>query len=415
MPRPRTQRLLRLALSFLAATLLGVGNAQAGKMDGWPEFLKEAMAKEARKLKYRSVEAADGAYRFQVAGKPGKPEAFDGGWYVQSDINARVPFECYVFTDEFDLASLTNNVAEINIETNAEANGGVVGNRSVFELDAGAIDGIPYLSLEWVFTVGEAPNALAGFVKVRTAIKNDVALACNHNFLGYRETFANAFAEFVRSAELPDVAMPPYYEEVAIQSLNGQDIGITRVTYARDDEGDSMINMISAALLPLSPSTVGTSDSETVSWSTPGGAVINAYSADIENGELVTEMRLDRDANGDWVSSGFFQGKEIEQVLDGAITPVSEIGQMQAARGLFSGENTDVKFPLWIADADPTQFLEGKIVRGEESETLRGRMELGPLVFDAEFDDDGALIDADIQMGAAQMSVERVWVNGEPE
>ena len=415
MSQTHAPQLLRLVLPVLAALVLGPGNAHAGKMDGWPEFLKKEMAKEVRKLKFRSVSAADDTYRFQMAGKPKKPEEFDGGWYFQSDIRTEALLECYIFTGDESLAAIANSVADINIEANAEANDGAAGNRSVFEIDAGAIDGAPYLSLEWVFTIGEAPNALAGFVKVRAAIKNEMTLVCNHNYLGYRQTFADAFAEFVRTAELPASTMPPYYEEVAVQSLNGQQIGITRVSYARDDEGDSRIKMISAALLPLGPNTVGTSDSRGITWSTPEGNVINAFSSDAENGDLVTDMRLDRNENGDWVSSGIFQGKEIEQVLDGATTPVSEIGQMQAARALFSGENSDVAFPLWIADADPTQFLDGRIVRNEDSEGLRGRMELGPLVFDAGFDADGALVDADIQMGSAQMTVERVWVNGEPE
>ena len=42
---------------------------------------------------------------------------------------------------------------------------------------------------------------MVGFTKVRAATKGEVSLVCAHNYLGYRETFADAFGEFITSAE----------------------------------------------------------------------------------------------------------------------------------------------------------------------------------------------------------------------
>ena len=47
--------------------------------------------------------------------------------------------------------------------------------------------------------------------------------------------------------------MTNYYEEVAVQSIGNRRVGITRLHFARDIEGDSQIKMVSAALLPVGP------------------------------------------------------------------------------------------------------------------------------------------------------------------
>ena len=414
MSRSPHHRATHAALLILSSLLLGMTTSYAQQADDWPDWLKDAMAKESGQLKSVAVSAADGQYRFQLAGEAKAPGAFDGGWYFESDIGSEAPLECYLFSDDTDLATLVVNLAEVNIEANAAANSGPVGNRSVYALDAGAIEGAPYLAIEWMYTVGEAPKALLGYTKVRAAIRGDVVLACSHNFLGYRETFANAFAEFVRSAEQPEAEMVPYYQEVALQSIGGQRMGVTHVTYSRDADGDSMINMTSSSLVPVGPASINSSDSSTISWSTAEGELINVFMADSENGELVSNMRLDRNDDGDWVSSGTYQGKEIEHVIDGSLQPLSELGQMRVVKSLFESDDTEAFFQLWIANADPTRFLEGRLQRDNTMVTDAGTLSLGPLSFDARFDDDGALRRATTRMGAAEMTIDRVWTQGAP-
>jgi hypothetical protein len=122
-------------------------------------------------------------------------------------------------------------------------------------------------------------------------------------------------------------------------------------------------------------------------------------------------MKLERNMDGDWLSSGIFQGKEIAQVLDGSQQPISEIGQMQIIKSLFEGEATEALFPLWISNADPTRFLEGKLLRGKAER--QGTLVLGPMEFDANFDENGSLTGASMDMGPAKMSIDRVWARGE--
>lgn len=403
-----------LTLVLLAASGITVASAQE-QPGSWPDWLKEAMAREAGELESTPIALADGLYRFQLPGQAGEPGAFDGGWYVESDIGGDGPLECYLLTDSTDLATLVVNIAEINIEAQAEGYGGIVGNRSVAAIDAGAIDGIPYLALEWMYTIGEAPKALLGLTKVRAASNGDVVQACAHNVVGYRDTFRQAFEEFVRSAKVPEGVAEPYYEEVAVQSIGGQRVGIAVATYTLDEAGDSRVNMSMSSLVPVGPGSLSYEDSSTISWSTPDGLLINAYTANTQNGDLVTNLELTRNDEGDWLVAGSFQGKEIEVVIDGAAEPLSELGQMQVTRELFAGDAVQAAFPVWVADADPTRILEGKLVRDEASDAPSGTLMLGPMAFDARFDVSGALTRAEMQIGATVISIDRIWHRGAPK
>lgn len=407
----------RPLIAGIALTVLSSGATVASAQqqpDSWPDWLREAMARETGDIESTPVALADGQYRFSIAGRTAEPGAFDGGWYIQSDIGSDGPLECYLITDSTDLATLIVNLADANIDAQAEAYGGPVANRDVYALDAGAIDGVPYLAIEWMYTIGEAPKALLGLTKIRAASHGDVVQACSHNVVGYRESFRRAFEDFVRSINLPGNGPEPYYEEVTVQSLGEQRVGIAAASYTLDEAGDSKIETFMSSLVPIGPGALSYDDSSTISWSTPDGLLINTYTASSENGELVTNLEFARNGDGDWLVAGTFQNKEIEVVIDGTAEPLSEVGQMRVARTLFEGDAAEAAFPVWVADADPTQILDGKIVREVSGDALSGRLLLGPLAFEAQFDDFGALAKAGMQMGATVVSIDRIWHRGTP-
>ena len=410
---PRLPTTARLALALLG--LSGTTAVSAQQPEDWPDWLKQAMARETAGLATTPVRLADGQYRFEIAGKAGEPGAFDGGWYIESDIGGDGPLECYLITDSTDLAKLVVNLAEINMEAQAEGYGGAIGNRSVAALDAGAIEGAPYLALEWMYTIGEAPEALLGLTKIRAASNGDIAQACAHNVVGYRETFRDAFENFVRSTSQSTAATKPYYEEIAVQRLGTQPVGIALATYTIDSDGDTQVLMSMSSLVPVGPGSVSYEDTSTVSWSTPEGLLINSVAANSQNGELVTNLQIGRNEDGDWLVAGMFQNKDLEVVIDGATEPLSEVGQMQVARSLFAGEETEAAFPVWLADADPTRILDGRLVRKAADDGLAGQLVLGPMAFDARFDATGALTRAEMQMGAAVISINRIWHRGAPQ
>ena len=388
--------------------------AHAQDTEGWPDWLIEAMAVESEELKTMQLKIDAGPYTFTLPKGTTGPNEFEGGWFFESQISEVATLECYVFTGDNDLATLIGNLTELNIEATAEANGGTADNRNVFALDAGHLGGAPYLAIEWLYTIGEAPNAAVALSKMRVASNGTMTQACSHNEVGYRETFEQIFAEFVLSAKEPKPAVEPYYAEVLLQMLDGQAIGYSKAKYTLDQDGDTKVETTSASLMPTGPDTIAGSDSAGVTWSTPEGKVISASSTSAENGEQVTSLQLMRNEESNWQVSGTFQGKELNETIDGSIEPVSEVGEMQIARQLFAGDDTSVTYPVWVTDADPTQMLDGTITRDDADTAGQAVLTLGPLSLQGQFDDTGALVRAGMQMGASELVIEQVWHEGEP-
>ena len=54
-----------------------------------------------------------------------------------------------------------------------------------------------------------------------------------------------------------------------------------------------------------------TSDSCTISYTDPDGAPISAFDISVENTEITSDLSLQRNENGAWVSGGTMHGKDI--------------------------------------------------------------------------------------------------------
>ena len=293
--------LLALAALLLAAPLAHAGTTTA--LDGWPEWVQKDMGKEVKRLKYRDVESPDQSVRTRMPGKPEAPQPMEGGWYFSSDIKAESPLECYLFNESKDLATLINVIAEANIGAVA-GSPEQAGNRHVHHTSAGAVGGMPYLALEWLYTAPGDDQLMVGFTKVRAATKGEISLVCAHNYLGYRESFADAFAAFVTNMQYDDGTDTPFYEEIATLDMNGLGSGVIYASYSIDADGDIALYSAEASLVPVDAATLTTSDSYTISYSTPAGEMFNAHSIGVENGELSINMSLQRNDAGAWQSSG---------------------------------------------------------------------------------------------------------------
>lgn len=407
---PPLHRLLPLLSLLLPAAAIRADD-QVASLDGWPDWTREAMAAETRRLKFKRVTTPDDSVRTRLPGKTEAPQAIDDGWYFISDIKAESPLECYLFTSSRDLATLTDVMTEANVEAVAGSSDNV-GNRRVFHIGAGEVAGLPYLSLEWIYTVQQDGQTMVGFTKVRAATKGDRAFVCNHNYIGYRDTFARAFAEFVAGTEVDDASPQPFYEEIARLDMNGFGTGVVYASYSTDDEGDIRMYAAEASIVPVDAATVTTSDSYTVTYSTPDGELINAHEIGVENGEISSNMTLQRNAEGAWVSSGTLQGKALEFEIDGALQPASEWRQMTVARDLFAGDETSASLLVWTPVIDPTRLLEATMTRDDAEVERQAILTMGPVSYSGRFDAAGNLQSADLTIGPMTLDIERIWSHG---
>ena len=401
--------LLALAALSLATTMARADDTAS--LDGWPAWVHEAMDAEAKRLKYRELTTPDESVTARLPGKAQDPAPMEGGWYFVSDIKAESPLECYLYTSSMDLATLTDVVAEANIEAVAGSADNVA-NRRVFHTSAGEVAGMPFLALEWLYTVQRDDQVMVGFTKVRAAAKGENAILCNHNYIGYRDTFAKAFAEFAESLQATDNTPAPFYEEIAKLNMNGLGDGVSYTSYTVDEDGDIRMYSAEASIMPVDPSTISTSDSYRISFAAPTGETISAYSIGVENGEITVNMDLERNDEGTWVSSGVMQEKELSFDIDAAQEPTSEWAQLAMARDLFASDDSSVNALIWMPAIDPTKFLEATMTRDDAEVERQAVMTLGPLSYTGRFDTSGNLVDADLAIGPVVINIERIWSEG---
>ena len=135
-------RVCGIASAVIALVTLAA-NAQETDDSSWPQWLDDAMAQEDLDMRIRKIELDEGRIQTRLAGKPAaEPQAIDGGWYLPRDIDTGTPLECWAFTSIVDPATMANRIAEQSMAASAKL-GGPLGERQLFFLDAGAIDGAP--------------------------------------------------------------------------------------------------------------------------------------------------------------------------------------------------------------------------------------------------------------------------------
>jgi hypothetical protein len=383
-------------------------------LDNWPEWVQASMADELGKTKLRRVKMPIKTLSVKMPGKPEPAQAIEDGWYFVSDIKAGSPLECYIYTTAMDLASLTSLLAENNIAAVAQGVGGTTGVRNVHYIDAGEVVGLPYLALEWIYTVTTDTQTLVGFTKVRAAVKGDIAFACTHNYLGYRQTFAKAFADFVENAEYEASAPVPYYEEIARLDFNQIGAGTAYLSFTEVEDGNIKMYTAQASIVPVDAATVTVSDSIRITYTKPNGELINSIDVDVENGEISSNVTLQRNDDYDWVSSGTLQGKEISTVLDGSVSPASELRGIMAAHDLFAGDESSVTLNIWEPSADPTRFLQTTYTKDDAETERQAKISLGPLHYVGQFDEFGNIASAVMPMGPMSIIIKRIWSTGIP-
>lgn len=390
--------------------------ASAAEVAEQPGWFKEAMAREKKVRRTSKLKLPNDILSGRMPGKfEDKPVKADGSWYFSSNIGTEAPFECAFFEEPLDVAYATDLLANNVIESMTEA----VGPLQAKELVAASVDhveGLPVLSLEWIYSVGPEDSAQVGLAKVRSTPIGDTTLLCSHNELGYRSTFERAFETLVASAKGVEPE-PAYYEALYIQSVNDQPIGFVQTTFKQDADGDTQAVVVDASLIPVDSQTLSTSDSTSVDYSTPQGELINALSSSSENGELVVNLELRpveaEGAEQRWSVTGEFQGKPLDMTIDSAVAPISELGNVLATADLQrSTDRNSVTMTAWLPDVDPTSFLPVDLTLNE-SDRSKGQMEMSGIDMQMTLDRSGNVVDGVGDMGPARFAMKRVWERGQ--
>jgi hypothetical protein len=401
---------MRGLLGILVATLCACASGPPG-VD-----LEALLEREAGPLAESDLASSDGYFSARVAAVIEEPVTFEAGEYSATlSIGAEYPLNCWIYVEPFDSASALANLSDLTRDS-IEKQLGPVELRRLHWTDAGSIAGAPFLAAEWLYRANHDGQQVVTQAKIRLAAKAQRTIACMHIETGYHESFERFFEGLVASIEFANSPKRPYYAEIFTVSVGGRRVGYQYGTMLRDEEGDTRATNVSALFMPVGPEEVMTTDSYQVEYSRPDGSLINQISIESENGELTTNLKFDPQPDEVWQVGGIFQGKELTATIEAPSPLTSSLGDLIRVRDALSNDGVDARvvLPKWIPEADPTRLLETKIAVQEALSDGRYRAdaELGPLEFEVVLGSQGSWLRAKVEMGAAEMIIERVWHDG---
>ncbi len=214
------------------------------------------------------------------------------------------------------------------------------------------------------------------------------------------------------SAELDDPTPTPFYEEIITVDMNGPGAGVAYAAYRNEDTGGTTAFIAESSVSAVDASSIAVSDSFSATVTDPDDAIISSFNISVENGEISSELDLERAADGGWTVTGTLQGKEVQFMIDGDVEPASELRQIAMARDVFNEGNTSLDAAVWLPSIDPSQFIVTTMTRDDADVERRAQIQLGPIAYTGLFDDEGNMYDASMNIGPVSIEIERVWSHG---
>jgi len=382
-----------------------------------PDSLQAMRAREAEGLPEQSVQSVDRYFRARVPARlAGEILEEEEGYGLALDIGTGVPIECWVNREDIDFAAALLRSSDRTFAVVSERSG-EIDLRRVDRVDSGAIAGNPFIAIDWLYRVQTDAGPRIGHVKHLVASKKGRGLYCQHNEPGYAGTFRRVVSALLESLEFGESNGPqPYFSEISTMSVRGMRVGVGVTTLSLDADRDTRIYTWSAVLIPITDSELQASDTAGVEFARPDGTLINQVHIESANGEVVSNLKLDPEPDGSWQVEGMFQGKPLSARIESASPPSSWLGDAVALRAALAGTGTgaEITLPRWVPEADPTRFIDQTLVIGQpvDPEHFAAKLAAAGLEADLVVDREGTVAAGTINMGAAVVELEQVYIDG---
>jgi hypothetical protein len=403
--------LLRTVIASLALWIVSVAQAEE------PQWLKDARAREGQAIAPVAIKSKDGWFRATVPAKVvGDIVKEDGSYNLALDAGADASIYCEVVPDGVDMGDMLRRTADMTLKQ-VEAGAGKVEARQVESSDAGVIGDVPYLQIRWLYRVNDGKEARVGALQQVIFEKLGHSIYCAQVALGYVKTFAAVTQSLAQSFEAPPAATAaPYYYEVDTIAIAGVKLGITLTRLEHDQDGDTKATILTAMAQPAPNGTLRAHEALEINWIKPDGSLINAAYTASEDGEIVSDVVLER-AAGAWVIHGESQGKKLDDKLAADAQPGTWVARALALRKLLAAGNPVGVMnitPLWVSpDFGKLTEQRTKVLAKKGADRFTAHFDLGALsaetVLDASL---GLPVSAEIATGTQTLRLERVHVNG---
>jgi hypothetical protein len=381
-----------------------------------PQWLKDARAREGKLGAATAIKSKDNWFKAKLPAKVvGEIEKVEGSYTVELNIGSDQSAYCEVMPDGFDLADMIRTNLEFTMEQVGKTQGKLEV-RALESTDAGVFGNVPYLQTQWVYRVNDGKAQMLGGFQQISMEKNGQGIYCAHVDLGYTKTFLAVARAFAETFESTSDEPAPFYEEIAVSSIGGRKLGISRTTLERDAEGDIEINDTSALLQPLAGGALQSDDTIRLEWVRPDFSLINASRFVAKNGELTSNLNL-KLVDNVWTVDGDHDGKKLNGKLKTDGQPGTWLAQADGIRKILAAPDpvgTQQTMWSWLGET-PDRLVETKtkITARAGDKKFKGVATLEGFTANVIIDQaTGTAINAEVKIGPMEMTFERVYAKG---
>jgi hypothetical protein len=381
-----------------------------------PQWLKDARAREGKMGLPSAIKSKDNWFKAKLPAKLiGEIEKVEGSYTVELNIGSDQSAYCEIMPEGFDMADMIRSNLEFTMEQVAKGQGKIEV-RALEATDAGVFGNVPYLQTQWVYRVNDGKAQLLGGFQQISMEKNGQGIYCAHVDIGYTKTFfavAKAFAETFESASDEPA---PFYEEIAVTTIGGRKLGISRTTLDRDEEGDIKVTDTSAMLSPVANGVLHSDDTIRLEWVRPDYSLINATRFVAKNGALTTNLNL-KFVDKAWIVDGDHDGKKLNHKLKGDGQPGTSLAQAVGLRKILAASDpigSQQTMWSWLGSAPDTLVeTNTKITAKAGDKKFKGVANLEGINADVIIDQvSGTVAFAEVKTNGIEMTFERVYARG---
>ena len=281
----------------------------------------DSMKRETPKEDIRSVKSTDGLASYKAeAGSLPKMELNQQQlefYYSAIDIGSAAPLECTFYKTDINPASSLKRLA--NGVLNSAQIVGTVTKKEIAYIDAGEMNGTPFLQMDTSYLTSKNGVQMVGYFKSLVAIKGRDSIVCWHNDLGFKDTFRKLTSQVVSSYEFKRVdgtVFKPTYSEVLVFKVQNRPIGFS-TSMVLDGNNESKIWINRSAILAISHSIseVSATDDSQLEVSGKNGMIsLGKYAGetDLEVGHVID---LNSQDGRVFHVKGIFKGKDISSFM----------------------------------------------------------------------------------------------------
>lgn len=324
----------------------------------------DSMKRETPKEDMQSVKSSDSLASFKVesTSRP-KLELNKQNvefYYTAIDIGSPAPLECTFYKSDINPASSLKRLANGVLGSTQMV--GTITKKEISYIDAGVIDGTPYLQLETSYLTVKDGAQMVGYFKSIAAIKGRDSIVCWHNDLGYRETFkklANQVVSSYKFKRTDGSVFKPSYTEVLVFKVQGRPIGFS-TSMVLEGTNDTKVWINRSAMLALSSSIseVSSNDDSQLEVSGKNGLItMGKYAGenDLEVGHL---LDLNSQDGRVFHVKGIFKGKDISSFMKTSGLVSNYQQSKLAAQTFFKEKKKSLKVTGYVPSLSPVKPID---------------------------------------------------------